>query len=119
MSSLSLIIIAALYLSLVVRYISYHTGNSWAVIASRLGTKDQNSIKNKFYSTLRKGLRKINKYITDIKKKADPVRYKSFKTIQEIFISKLIAVVDRNYDEKYEVRSLAVERAAGIHCEII
>ena len=71
------------------------------MIATKLSGRDDGSIKNKFYSTLRKGLRKINKYITNIKKKKDPIRFKGFKKLQEMFIVKLIAVADKKYDEKY------------------
>lgn len=75
--------------------------------------KDYNCIKNKFYSTVRKGLRKINKYITSIKKKSDPERFKAYKTLQELFVVKLIAVADDHFDEKYEVKARAVDLASG------
>jgi hypothetical protein len=48
----------------------------------KLAPKNDSCVKNKFYSTLRKGLRKINKYIVEIKKKSDPVRLKGYKTLQ-------------------------------------
>ena len=43
--------------------------------------KDDSAIKNKFYSTLRKGLRKMNKYIMNVKKKRDPVKFKAIKSL--------------------------------------
>ena len=58
-----------------------YAGNKWAVIATKIVDKDDSSVKNKFYSTLRKGLRKINKFITNIKKKRDPQRFKAMKTL--------------------------------------
>ncbi len=85
-------------------YSSGHAGSKWATIAWSLPGKDQNAIKNKFYSTLRRGHRKINSYITDVKRRQDPVRNRACKTIHDIFISKLIAVVDRSHEEKYEVK---------------
>ena len=51
---------------------------------------------------MRKGLRKLNKYVVGIKKKRDPLKFKGYKTIQELFITKIMAVVDHNYEEKYE-----------------
>ena len=63
--------------------------------------KDDSAIKNKFYSTLRKGLRKINRYILNVKKRSDPIKYKAIKVLEELFLTKVIAVVDINYDEKY------------------
>ena len=59
--------------------------------------RDDKAIKNKFYSTLRRGLRKLNKYITNVKKKSEPVKFKAYKTLPELFIVKLIAVSDGKY----------------------
>ena len=60
--------------------------------------KDDSCIKNKFYSTLRKGLRKINNYVVNVKKKTDPIKFKAFKSLPELFLTIIIAVVDDNYD---------------------
>ena len=73
--------------------------------------KDDENIKNKFYSTLRKGLRKINRFIVNIKKKSDPIKFKALKVIEELFLTKMISVVDEKYDEKYEVKAKAIELA--------
>jgi hypothetical protein len=94
-------------------YASPHPGSKWASIARSLPGKDQSAIKNKFYSTLRRGHRKINSYITEVKRRLDPVRNRACKTIHDIFISKLIAVVDRSHEEKYEVKAAAVALATG------
>jgi hypothetical protein len=83
-------------------------------IANLIVGKEQNAIKNKFYSTLRRGHRKINSYITEVKRKSDPLRNRACKTIHDIFISKLIAVVDRSYEEKYEVKPAALTLATGM-----
>lgn len=94
-------------------YVHPHPGSKWAAIAGRLPGKDQNAIKNKFYSTLRRGHRKINSYITNVKRRVDPAGNRAFKTIHDIFISKLIAVVDRSHEEKYEVKPAALALASG------
>ena len=71
------------------------------MIATKMGGKEVSNIKNKFYSTLRKGLRKMNRYLINVKKKADPIKFKAVKSLEEIFLTKVIAVVDENYFEKY------------------
>lgn len=42
-------------------------GNKWKNIAKQLDNRTDNSIKNHFYSILRKGLRRLNKIIGDRK----------------------------------------------------
>ncbi len=42
-------------------------GNKWKNIAKQLNNRTDNSIKNHFYSILRKGLRRLNKMIGDRK----------------------------------------------------
>ena len=43
----------------------------------------------------------MNRYIMNVKKRTDPIKYKAIKTLEELFITKVISVVDLNYDEKY------------------
>ena len=50
-----------------------------------------------------------------MKRKSDQLRNKAFKTINDIFISKLIAVVDRSYEEKFEVKAAALTLATGMN----
>lgn len=69
----------ALYIAQRIWYLFGYSGNKWAVIASMMTGKDDSAVKNKFYSTLRKGLRKVNSYIANVKKKTDPIKYKAFK----------------------------------------
>lgn len=40
-------------------------GNKWARISDELTGRSDNCIKNYFYSTLRRGLRRLNKFIVD------------------------------------------------------
>ena len=39
----------------------------------------------------------MNKYIVNIKKKRDPIKFKAVKTLEELFLTKVIAVVDENF----------------------
>lgn len=70
-----------------------------------------NDIKNKFYSTIRRGYRKLNKYITNIKRKQTTSLHSSAKLIKLDFLTKLNALADRNHEEKYEARPVAVQIA--------
>lgn len=62
---------------------------------------NENSVKNKFYSTLRKGLRKINKYISKIRRKTHKKDIANNKLLKPDFLTKLTAIADRNFEEKY------------------
>jgi len=59
--------------------------------------KSDSSIKNKFYSTLRKGFRKMNKYITNIRRKTFRAETSVNKLLKPEFLTKLTAIADRNF----------------------
>jgi hypothetical protein len=59
--------------------------------------RNENYIKNKFYSTLRKGLRKANKYIANVRRKTHPAEASNNKALKPDFVTKLTAVADRHY----------------------
>lgn len=44
-------------------------GNKWSKIASCLKGRTDNCVKNHFYSTLRRGMRIVNNYIHEFRKK--------------------------------------------------
>ena len=88
----------------------YYLGNKWSIISTHIpGDKQDNHVKNKFYSTLRKGFRKMNKYITNVRRKIYNSEIAVNKLLKPEFLTKLTAVADRNFFEKYEVKQKAVD----------
>jgi len=59
--------------------------------------RTDNCIKNHFYCTLRKALRRINKYINLSKNKG------KFKEVKNIILSKVIAVAEERFERKLDV----------------
>jgi hypothetical protein len=57
-----------------------------------------NCVKNKFYSTLRKGMRKTNKFIVNLKRKLLQNKNTCIKEFKDVVLTKLIAVADKKYD---------------------
>ena len=58
---------------------------------------------------MRKGYRKINKYIANIRRKTHRSQVSNNKLIKADLMTKLSAIADRNYEEKYEVKQAAVD----------
>lgn len=64
------------------------TGNKWAVIGQKMGGISDNSIKNHFYSLLRRALRKLNsvlqrEHIREIKDFKPPILYRIVEVADE------------------------------------
>ncbi len=95
------------------RYQFEYEGNRWSTIAARLSCPNDNSVKNKFYSTIRRGFRKLNKYITQIKRRRSASHLSCNKLIKGEFIVKVTAVADKTYEDKYEVKPIAVDLSQG------
>lgn len=62
---------------------------------------------------MRKGYRKLNRYITMIRRKRSAPHLSCNKLIKPEFLVKLNAVVDGTYAEKYEVKSTAIGCSQG------
>ena len=79
-------------------------GNKWSLIAGLMYGRNDNCLKNKFYSTLRKGMRKINKYIVNLKRKLTINKSICIKQFNDVVLSKLISVADKKYEDKLDVK---------------
>lgn len=74
--------------------------------------RTDNNIKNHFYSTLRKGLRKLNKVILDIKFKGQ------FKEFKGNILSKLITVAEDKFERKLNVSDELRNRCVQLKMEL-
>jgi hypothetical protein len=97
-------------------YGSAELGNKWSTITSLLkGPKNlkENDVKNKVYSAMRRGFRKVNKFIANVKRKRNAGSSSSHKLLKEEFIVKLNAVADGCFEDRFEVKQSALALARG------
>lgn len=57
--------------------------------------RTDNSVKNHFYSTLRRGMRKLNRFIAGVKG--------NYKSMNSVLLSKIVNVAD----DKFEAKKMA------------
>ncbi len=72
-------------------------GNKWAKIANHIPGRSDNNIKNYFYSTLRKAIRRVNNYVAFHKRS---VAYKNLKAFQSNTLNKILTVAQNRADKK-------------------
>jgi uncharacterized protein YbcV (DUF1398 family) len=67
------------------------------MIAKEIPGRSDNNIKNYFYSTLRKAIRRVNNYVTFNKQQAV---YKNIKAFQSNTLNKILTVAENKADRK-------------------
>lgn len=75
--------------------------------------RTDNCIKNHFYCTLRKALRRINKFINLPKNKG------KYKEIKNIILSKVIAVAEEKFERKLDVPEELIDKCCEIKNRLI
>ena len=60
----------------------------------------------------------MNKYISEVRRRRNRVDLTNNKLLKADLVTKLTAIADNNYDEKYEVKAKALEIAQGILSQI-
>ena len=83
-------------------------GNKWTVIAKELPGRTDNNVKNFFYSSLRRALRKVNQYVAEYKKKSN------IKPFKPTLITKILSICDPDTRVRLSVKNeVAVKIAQG------
>ncbi len=72
-------------------------GNRWAKIAREMAGRSDNNIKNYFYSTLRKALRRVNNHVAFNKQVQ---LFKNMKAFQSGTLNKILAVAENKAHKK-------------------
>ena len=87
-------------------------GNRWAKIAHELEGRTDNNVKNYFYSSLRRAIRKINDYIS--------AHRKNLKPFQLTLLNKVLAINDEKNRSKLDVKGEKAELLGnGNKCSVI
>lgn len=91
-----------------------HLGNKWSKIAKYIQGQSSNSIKNLYYSTIRRNLRRFNKG----KKNSDKIRGKINQLMQIPEIREILSISP--YSSKKMLREKQLERSVleQLHCSI-
>ena len=88
-------------------------GNKWTQIAKELTGRTDNNVKNFFYSSLRRALRRVNQYVAEFKKKSN------IKPFKPTLITKILSICDPESRVRLSVKDeAAIEIAQGRVCLI-
>lgn len=89
-------------------------GNSWVRISKEFKGRTDNSIKNHFYSILRKAIRKINKFISSIENDDSDIRI-----LGTGLVSKIVSAADDKFDKKLFLPSVLIEKAHELKNKLV
>ena len=84
-------------------------GNRWAKVAQHLEGRTDNCVKNHFYSTLRRGMRKVNIYIGESRKERP-----SLKEYKPEVLTKILIVADGDPEQKLSIKNNALDLSIKI-----
>lgn len=73
-------------------------GNKWAKISALLPGRTDNYIKNHFYSTFRKAVRRVNGFLSDYKNR-------EFREIKTVLLNKILACAEDKFENKLNIGS--------------
>ena len=74
-------------------------GNKWAQIAKKLPGRTDNNVKNFFYSSLRRAIRKVNQFIAQYKKKSN------IKPFKPNLLTKILSISDDKHKHQLDIKS--------------
>ena len=87
-------------------------GNKWAKISTYLPGRTDNYVKNHFYSTLRKAVRRANKFLADIKDR-------ELREIKNVLLNKILACAEDKFENRMDVSEEVVELCIEIKNKLI
>ena len=90
-------------------------GNRWAFIASKLEGRSENQVKNRFYSTIRKNLRRFNKG----KPFTQTIIFYTPKILENNEIRSILLSTGRHTKNYFANKSLSAEALVAINSQIL
>ena len=89
-------------------------GNSWALIASKLQGRTENQVKNRFYATIRKNVRRFNKG----KPFTETIIFLNPRLLENKEIKNIITMVDASREELADMK-LSDQALCAINSQIL
>ena len=89
-------------------------GNSWSFIASKLQGRTENQVKNKFYATIRKNVRRFNKG----KPFTETIIFLNPRLLENKEIKNIITMVDASREELADMK-LSDQALCAINSQIL